>query len=594
MKQYIKITFSALLCLSLLSSCDDFLEVEPEDVLLSDNYLGDDELDARSALFGVLAQMQDLYGQYMVLGEMRADLVDVNINTIEDIRDISNHNFDEDNPYVDATNLFSIINNCNFAIEGIDTEAYDGRLLDDYASILRIRTWAQLQVLIYYGKLPYIDKPIRSDDDFSKEYQLMDFDEALNQLIINLTEITQIDNVSNYDNDNNLAVYNMIPNNDILLGDLFLWRNDYVNAAISYKRFLDNQFGGGPRYLLNSFTATSTESNGTFNVDNDWGDMFFTTSTTETINYIGFDEEFKQPNKEYLNVFEQFAASESILLKWGEQFKGFEGVAYENGDNRGEGQSYYANGLSLPYGDNGQSVNLQDKNIIKYFLGYHHYRYNRASKIYLRYAEAINYAGYPEHALVVLNGIFNNPDVLPQNSIIFNEEQEEYLKFDIDDYFTVDNSNIPTGGLQGIRGRVSMAPVVTNVDDAILVTVDDLNLTDEQIQNLTIDDINDLVDDRNAFEEAKVVEEKKHIVGGLILEEAALELAFEGSRWEDLVRFSRRSGADIIANAVARKFEVSTSGGASAEEIRAKLSVEDNWFLPLDIPTNFVETVDSE
>lgn len=591
MKQYIKITFSALLCLSLLSSCDDFLEVEPEDVLLSDNYLGDDELDARSALFGVLAQMQDLYGQYMVLGEMRADLVDVNIKTIEDIRDISNHNFDEDNPYVDATNLFSIINNCNFAIEGIDTEAYDGRLLDDYASILRIRTWAQLQVLIYYGKLPYIDKPIRSDDDFSKEYQLMGFDEALNQLIINLTGITQIDNVSDYDNDNGLTVYNMIPNNDILLGDLFLWKNDYVNAAISYKRFLDNELDGGPIYLLNSYTATSTESNGTFNVDNDWGDMFLTTSSNETINYIGFDEEFKQPNKDYLTIFEQFAASQSAINKWSEQFKGFEGVAYESGDNRGEGESYFANEAILSYGDNGQFVNLEQKNIIKYFIGYHHYRYNRASKIYLRYAEAINYAGYPEHALVVLNGIFNNPDVLPQNSIIFNVDQEEYLKFDIDDYFAVDNSGIPTGGLQGIRGRVSMAPVVTNV---VVNTITEDDLTVEEKEGLSIDEIADLVDAKNAIEEEKVVEEKKHIVGDLILEEAALDLAFEGNRWEDLVRFSRRSGADIIANAVARKFEVSTSGGASAEEIRAKLSIEANWFLPLDIPTNFVETTDSE
>ena len=170
------------------------------------------------------------------------------------------------------------------------------------------------------------------------------------------------------------------------------------------------------------------------------------------------------------------------------------------------------------------------------------------AKIYLRYAEAINYAGYPDHALAIINGIFNNPDVEPEDAPIFGNS-EAYLNFDIDQYFTTNSSDEPVSGNLGVRGRVSMAPVSVDED-----------LTDA---------------------------EKIEAVGKLILEEAALELAFEGNRWEDLMRFSlRNNDPSILANAVADKFE--TSGDvAGAASIKAKLMNTDNWFLPLTIPSNF-------
>jgi len=77
-------------------------------------------------------------------------------------------------------------------------------------------------------------------------------------------------------------------------------------------------------------------------------------------------------------------------------------------------------------------------------------------------------------------------------------------------------------------------------------------------------------------------------VGTLILNEAALELAFEGNRWEDLVRFSLRSNdPTILANAVANKFVTAGESGAAAT-VGQKLLNPENWYLPLSIPDNFV------
>jgi tetratricopeptide (TPR) repeat protein len=64
----------------------------------------------------------------------------------------------------------------------------------------------------------------------------------------------------------------------------------------------------------------------------------------------------------------------------------------------------------------------------------------------------------------------------------------------------------------------------------------------------------------------------------LIIRERALELAFEGKRWFDLMRIARRrNDASYLADKVAAKY----SDPAIAESVRSWLSIESNWFLPV-------------
>jgi len=61
------------------------------------------------------------------------------------------------------------------------------------------------------------------------------------------------------------------------------------------------------------------------------------------------------------------------------------------------------------------------------------------------------------------------------------------------------------------------------------------------------------------------------------LEERALELAFEGKRWFDLMRVARRrNDPAFLANTVAAKY----SNPAVAERVKQVLSDENNWYLP--------------
>ncbi|WP_282124536.1 RagB/SusD family nutrient uptake outer membrane protein [Algibacter mikhailovii] len=530
MKQYINITFSILLGLAFFTSCEDLLEVTPEEVLLSDDFQGDDELDVRSALFGVLAEMQEITGQYIVLGELRADLADVNANSEDELRQINNHDINPNNSYINPVKLFSIINNCNFALEAIDTEIYEGRLFEDYASILRIRTWAQLQIVINYGELAYITKPIKSNVDLEETYPLLSFNQAIDQLIENLQIINDVENVSKYENSQGFNIFKMIPDQDVLLGDLNLWKGSFVTAATHYKQFLDkNVTGGGSLYnLTGQYGVSYTGDTSNYNTTNNWGNIFQDNiQGNEVINYVGYSDDFRQPNNSFSVLTNQIKPSSLIILNWSEQLKGFEGLPFAEGDNRAE-ESY------IDMGEMSQISKYQ----------YDYFTWNRVVKVYLRYAEAINFAGYPLHALTILNGIFNNADVAPQDALIFNNP-EPFLNFEMEQYYIVNNSDVPVSGNMGIRGRVGLAPL-------------------------------------NVPEDTTGVVETIEKVGEFIMNEAALELAFEGSRWEDLLRFSmRQNDPSIIANAVSRKFENAGNIGLAAE-IRIKLMNPENWFLPID------------
>ncbi|GAG86917.1 unnamed protein product, partial [marine sediment metagenome] len=66
-------------------------------------------------------------------------------------------------------------------------------------------------------------------------------------------------------------------------------------------------------------------------------------------------------------------------------------------------------------------------------------------------------------------------------------------------------------------------------------------------------------------------------VEDLIMSERAMELAFEGKRWFDLMRVARARGdAAYLADKVAAKFS-----GSERDEVRARLMDMNNWYLPV-------------
>ena len=87
-------------------------------------------------------------------------------------------------------------------------------------------------------------------------------------------------------------------------------------------------------------------------------------------------------------------------------------------------------------------------------------------------------------------------------------------------------------------------------------------------------------------------------IADLVIDELALELAWEGTRFGDLIRFAKAMGDnDVLAKRVAgRAYENDVTYRSNEYQMDAdlygKLSNEANWYLPL--PGAVVEPVDPE
>jgi len=156
--------------------------------------------------------------------------------------------------------------------------------------------------------------------------------------------------------------------------------------------------------------------------------------------------------------------------------------------------------------------------------------------LHLLLAEALNRSGDSKTALILLNAGFSSEKVKPA----------PYFKW---------NNNL------GIRGRAILAPKL--VPDSIKVI--------------------------NGSDTTKVVlagEDRIEYIEDLIINERALELAFEGKRWFDLVRIAQRRmitrgdaiGEKYLADKVAAKF--GAPGIGQYNDIHDKLMNPANWYLP--------------
>jgi hypothetical protein len=67
-----------------------------------------------------------------------------------------------------------------------------------------------------------------------------------------------------------------------------------------------------------------------------------------------------------------------------------------------------------------------------------------------------------------------------------------------------------------------------------------------------------------------------------IIDEAGLELAYEGQRWGDLERIAlRRNDPSFLANKIYQK--LLRDGNPNASTVQAKLMNPANWYLPFKL-----------
>lgn len=550
MQNLIRIFSGLMLVTVLATGCDTFLDVESDRLVFPDDHNLNSPNDTIYSIIGIFSKLEKLADRYVLLGELRGDLMRVTENANPDLREIYNFEISQDNPYNQIEDYYAVINNCNYLIRNIDTSFIakgENILMKEFAAAKAIRAWTYMQLAFNYGNAKYYEDPVLSikHADNYKEYSI---EELIPFLIEDLEPWKDVETPGSISLGEDLSSERSFFPIRFLLGDLYLWSGEYEKAAIEYHRLMVNN-----AYVVDDlYASTWTVSNGVFvsraPQDQLWWDMF-ELSASEQITLIAGSTEFGK-SAELIDLSwdrYEIAPSSLAIANWDNQTYYYNTSVFTKGDLRGEQGSYEnfeSNNIPGETGD--QTFNLITKFYLAEGTTSKAITVYRKRLLYLRYAEAVNRTGKPNLAFAVLkNGL--KPSTLLVDSIV--PISEKFISYYADTnritffpfqyvnfwyYDFEDNIGIHAGGC----GNVMLA-------------------TDF------------IIPPRNSLHDSILYVEDK------IIEELALETAFEGNRFHDLMRVSfRRNDPSYLYDRVAEKYT------DNKEAIRSILMDENNWYLP--------------
>lgn len=238
------------------TSCEDMLT--PDMDRYSEGFSGRDTVNF---YLGIVRNVQDMVEQNGLLGDLRSDLVATTSYSSDSISDIINYKRqpDGDNGLLNRAAYYKVINQCNFYLAKVDTNAVKNNIYfmrREYAQVVAIRAWTYLQLVQTYGEVPFITKPVtNADTGWEKNPEAWANASTLVDLLKGDLEKAQVfehtlgaPDYGNYSTGNsNFSVPSRYVRfyNDLILADLYLLRGesreDYVAAAKNYYYFLSEQ-----------------------------------------------------------------------------------------------------------------------------------------------------------------------------------------------------------------------------------------------------------------------------------------------------------------------------------------------------------------
>lgn len=549
-------------------SCNKLLDVKPEDTL-DESQVYRNVHDADAAVIGIYGKLMGLAKQYVVLNELRADLLSATDHADPWLKQLNTHQVSADNPYADPRPFYEVILNCNDALKNFNSMLRDKKMTTAeynarYSDIGALRTWLYLQLGIHFGDIPYVTDALELTDDLqnASKFPRLKFDALLEELI---TFTAQLPSLSVYPEGASLvttvdgyATGKFFINRQCLLGDLYLWHGDYNKAAVVYKAVMETSSYSADAVAAYDFYKVRYADVATNNdlavgyvryreqdqrslINNNsqgWKSMFIRGQdalwNSEWIWVLPFNKNFS-PSNPFIGLFSNTGGTYQLKPS-------VRAISAWNSQQQANGFPFDARRLFTMDTVNGQPV------VMKYSFNYNpllpleksgSWFLYRAAQLHLRYAEAANRDGRGKIAWALLNsGIASAYDDPAQTDKTNLQQTLDAVPYDFDArYGTAPYFRGSWHRNAGIRGRA-------------------------YLQSLS----EDLQQDVPGLEDA-------------LIREAGLELAYEGQRWPDLLRVAlRRNDPAFLADKVADKLWQDGNPGAAA--VRIRLLDKNNWYLP--------------
>ncbi len=600
-----------LLSVIFLSSCKDFLNPDQEIDITKDK-LYDDWYEYRSIAMGLYGIQADLVEQLVILGELRADLMQITENADADMVEIYNFNVSKENKYAQPTNFFKLIAAANSFITVLKTEHPE--IMDPkspvtnydklYGEALCMRAWAYFNAVRIYGKVPFIPESLTSIDEVNK---------FLNTPGTYIDSVHIIYGVDGYKNDTlknvpiqlekqyynqsliidyftnelenkvkSVGVNHFIENNDqtwevsiwnvhawnTLLGQMYLTAGDLAKAAKRFERVIyvnsDNY-----RYQIDGSFA-----------NNNWKNIFPNIDLREHIYTIWFNKSYFQQNQ-FQEFFEtrpphkyMLKPTRRAILNWETLwdnyrlsvnnsqpwltrtvFKGMPGDFFRG---YGSSYSYMQNGVAVTPENVFSMLWLKSENDIRTSALLVEnadtviYKYSINKGVFDQDANYIVYRAAGVHLWLAELYVWWR---FEQNGIV-----REFTSNAVNIVNDGSNYDVNSTRLQrGVRGRVGFGGATDGIRPGNI----------NYVHNPFTNEVTGYINLTGNFRGLQLYLEDQ------IIAERARELAYEGERFYDLIRVAeRRNDPSFLASRVSEKFPA-----ARRQEMYNFLMNKKNWYI---------------
>ena len=568
MKMMMKVLGAAFFILhsSFFVSCSDMLDTKSELVEFEEDNTLDHPTDSVYSVMGIINRMQLIADRTVLLGEVRGDLVQPTDAASADLKRLAAFNLGEANKYNQVSDYYAVINNCNYFLAHVDTALQRrGRniFMNEYAAVKTFRAWTYLELVKNYGQVPLVLQPVMTEREAAEHLsgKRATIQQVCDYFIADLTPYAYIAPPS-YGNVGDYQSSTFFIPTRALLGDLCLWAGKYKEAARWYHDFLNDPQQPRPlneqrRITWTSVTDFQTPVNGYSN-DNNARDETLAAIPMESRVFDGNVSDLQNIfcSTRQNNYFCQLTPSAGMRRLSAQQVYCMEyktatttdtvyvprtGFSNDNyiGDLRfSANYTLRSEGGQDPYSEFStlrQTINKRSRATAVPTC--------RLTIIYLRYAEALCRAGLPQSAMAVLKyGLCPDNNVERIDSLE-RAEAASLIAFDVNTFTRERSIGVHSIGSGDAHCNTQYA---LPMPPAPLPTRQD-----------TINYQVPLVED-------------------LIINEMALEGAFEGYRFHDLMRVAlRRGDPAYLANPISRR------NGEADTQLQQLLMNQDNWFLPL-------------
>ncbi len=436
-------------CVSMTTSCDDMLDKGNDYVIDANDKLINNASDTVTFVLGIINKLQGIAVRTNLFGEVRGDLVTVTSNATSDLKEIADFDMSDDNMYNVPRDYFAVINNCNYYLARVDSTAGNESRNEKYfereiAQVHSIRAWVYLQLALVYGRVPLLTEPILTASQSKQSYPMYDLP-GICDYFINDLQSYYAHEYPNYvtvggDIDPMLCFFPT----QVVMGDLYLWRavttqdkESAKSAARCYYDYITWDLNGKSNLYTTAnrwYWSENTIYAGMYkmassNVSSSsvWGNENCDDITEIPMDSAAADGYYNELRNLYntTNVIDVVQASitpSDYLINLSEQqtyvgYDTYKNVVEVNSKIEGDdeaiedhllGDLRFQKDYEKKTQHRGTSTEEYEEQTIKKHSSQHISIY-RATQLYLKLAEALNYAGYPRFARQILTmGLSNS------------------------------------------------------------------------------------------------------------------------------------------------------------------------------------------